>query len=50
MAPEALKWEPVPFKSDMYSLGVILHMLITKTLPDKNENDEVMINLLPNYS
>lgn len=50
MAPEALKYEIVPFKSDIYSLGIILHFLITKTLPDMNENGEPVIKLLPKYS
>ena len=33
MAPEAKKDKPVPFKSDMYSLGILLHIMLTKTLP-----------------
>ncbi len=38
MAPEAQKRRPVPFKSDMYSLGIILHLMLTKKLPDYIDN------------
>ncbi len=33
MAPEAKLSKPTPFKSDIYSLGLILHFMLTKTLP-----------------
>ena len=33
MAPEAQRGSPVPYKSDMYSLGILLHIMLTKTLP-----------------
>ncbi len=33
MAPEAQRDNPVAFKSDMYSLGIILHMMLTKKVP-----------------
>lgn len=32
-APEVLLGDPEPFKSDMYSLGLILHFMLTGTLP-----------------
>ena len=38
MAPEVLFRKPVPFKSDMYSLGLTLHFMLTKELPDFRDN------------
>ena len=37
MSPEAKKGNPVPFKSDIFSLGIILHMMLTKTIPSYND-------------
>lgn len=34
MAPEAQRGRHVPFKSDMYSLGLVLHFMLTKSFPD----------------
>lgn len=34
MAPESKLGNHVPFKSDMFSLGLILHKMMTKKLPD----------------
>lgn len=39
-APEIWKKKPVQFKSDMYSLGLILHFMMTKTMPDFDDNIE----------
>ncbi len=33
MAPERKNGEPVPYRSDIYSLGIILHYMLTKKLP-----------------
>lgn len=38
MAPEVFRRKPVPFKGDMYSLGLILHFMLTKDLPDYDDN------------
>ncbi len=38
MAPEVIDRDPRPFKSDMYSLGLILHFMLTKTLPTLSKN------------
>ena len=37
MAPEALHGKRIPFKSDIYSLGIILHFMIVKEVPDYYE-------------
>ncbi len=37
-APEVIERDPRPFKSDMYSLGLILHFMMTKTLPTLSRN------------
>ncbi len=39
LAPEAQsdRLTPVPFKSEMYSLGLILHFMLTKSLPKKEQ-------------
>lgn len=34
IAPESRFGSHVPYKSDMYSLGIILHLMITKHFPD----------------
>ncbi len=33
MAPERRNGEGVPYRSDMYSLGIILHFMMTKKVP-----------------
>lgn len=38
MAPEAKMGSHVPYKSDMYSLGVILHFMLTKEFPHYVKN------------
>lgn len=39
MAPEVSDKKPRPFKSDIYSLGLILHFMLTKgDLPSLDEN------------
>ncbi len=37
MAPEAKKGQAVAYKSDMYSLGLILHFMLTRDLPGEDE-------------
>lgn len=37
MAPEVKKGNPIPFKSDIYSLGLVLYFMLTKDLPQYNE-------------
>ncbi len=39
-APEQLKFKPAQYKSDMYSLGLILHFMMAKTLPDYDDHVE----------
>ena len=36
MAPEALAGKPVALKSDMYSLGLIFHLMLTLEKPDRD--------------
>ena len=38
MAPEAKLGIPVPFKSEIYQLGMILHFMLAKTLPHYGHN------------
>ncbi len=38
MAPEVWKNKPVKFQSDIYSLGLILHFMVTKSVPDYTKN------------
>ena len=37
MAPEVVLEEPCDFKSDIYSLGIILYILFRTTLPHESE-------------
>ncbi len=37
-APEVLLRDPAPFKSDIYSLGLILHFMMAKDLPNYVNN------------
>lgn len=37
-APEVLLGDPEPFKSDIYSLGLILHYMLTGTLANYKHN------------
>ncbi len=37
-APEVIERDPRPFKSDMFSLGLILHFMMAKTLPKLRKN------------
>ncbi len=39
MAPEARFGKPVDYLSDLYSLGFILHFMLTKELPEYQENN-----------
>ncbi len=45
MAPEVKMNQRVPFKSDMYSLGLILHFMMAKSLPKDQK-----INIPKQYS
>ncbi len=47
MAPEAKDNEPVAFKSDMYSLGLVLHFMMTRTLPSLKKNVRTGIYNIP---
>ncbi len=47
MAPEVKKKRPVAFKSDMFSLGIILHQMLTKTFPDEVDNIEKGLYKIP---
>ena len=38
MAPESKNNNHVPYKSDMFSLGLILHKMMKKQLPDNYRN------------
>ena len=49
MAPEARKGKPVPFISDMYSIGIILHYMMAKEEPSFTE-DSVTLNIPKQYS
>ena len=49
-APEAQRNKPYPFVSDIFSLGLILHILLTKTIPDFDDNIEPENFDIPGYS
>ena len=42
MPPEVLRNEPIDFKIDVWSLGVILHTLISSYLPFLGENRDAI--------
>lgn len=50
MAPEAKDEQSVAFKSDMYSLGILLHIMVTKTLPTRDQLKPGMLEIPPGYS
>ncbi len=47
MAPEALNRKPSPFKSDIYSLGLILHYMLARNFPDLKDNVKTGIFSIP---
>ena len=49
MAPEARQGHPVFFKSDMYSLGVILHYMMSREHPVYKDN-KVTVKIPIEYS
>lgn len=51
MAPEVLMGSRVIYKSDIFSLGMILHFMLTKTLPDFVDNVKLgKFNISSKYS
>ncbi len=49
-APELWRKKPAKFKSDMYSLGLILYFMMAKTLPDFDEVEIGIFKLPWHYS
>lgn len=49
-APEVKHGEPEPFKSDMYSLGLILHFMLTRTLPSYRQQVKNTYSISTKYS
>ncbi len=50
-APEILMHErPIPYKSDMYSLGLILVYMLTKEIPDLSDIESGDFNIPEEYS
>ncbi len=47
-APE-IKITPMPFKDDMYALGLILHFILTGKLPPNHEIQEYSAYDLPSF-
>lgn len=47
MSPERLRSEPVDARSDLYSLGMVLHEMLTGRLPRRDPREPALLDLQP---
>ena len=50
MPPEAMNGKPVPFKNDIYSLGLTIYFIINKELPEYENRRSEIFEIPPKYS